>query len=89
MPPKTILAATASSVKYKIASGIPAKGDFPLTAEPMKMQYQGFMDKLVDLEVAIKNDTLVIGILGDIDGDGEIIVDDAILILQMHVGLIP
>ena len=32
---------------------------------------------------------LAIGILGDINGDGKVTVEDALMILQMHVKLIP
>jgi len=52
------------------------------------MQYEGFMDKLVDLEVAVNAGTLVMGILGDVNGDGFVTPEDAMLILQMLVGLI-
>ena len=76
------------TVKYQIASTAPGTGDYPLNVEPVKMQYSGFMDKLVDLDVAVKAGTLVIGLLGDVNGDGFVTPEDAMLILQMLVGLV-
>ncbi|MDR2713901.1 MAG: dockerin type I domain-containing protein [Clostridiales bacterium] len=76
------------TVKYQVAAGAPGTGDFPLNVEPVKMQYEGFMDKLVDLDVAVKPGTLVIGLLGDVNADGFVTPEDAMLILQMIVGLI-
>ncbi|MDR2713561.1 MAG: dockerin type I domain-containing protein [Clostridiales bacterium] len=76
------------TVKYKIAGIIPVKLDHPLTVLPVKMQYGSLMDKLVDLDVVVKDGGLVIGIPGDINGDGLITPEDAMLILQMLVGLI-
>jgi len=76
------------TVTYEVAAGAPGTGDYPLNVLPVKMQYEGFMDKLVDLEVAVGAGTLVIGILGDVNGDGFVTPEDAILILQMLVGLV-
>ncbi|MCL1873076.1 MAG: cohesin domain-containing protein, partial [Clostridiales bacterium] len=76
------------TVKYQVSAAAPGTGDFPLNVEPVKMQYGGFMDKLVDLDVAVKPGTLVIGLLGDINGDGFVTPEDAMLVLQMLVGLI-
>ncbi|MCL1873497.1 MAG: dockerin type I domain-containing protein [Clostridiales bacterium] len=76
------------TVKYQVAAGAPGTGDFPLNVEPVKLQYEGFMDKLVDLDVAVKPGTLVIGLLGDVNADGFVTPEDAMLILQMVVGLI-
>ena len=76
------------TVTYKVAATAPQTGDFPLNVLPLKLQYGSFMDKLVDLDVSVKAGTLVMGILGDVNGDGYITPEDAMLILQMLVGLI-
>ncbi|MDR2713090.1 MAG: dockerin type I domain-containing protein, partial [Clostridiales bacterium] len=76
------------TVKYQVAAGAPGTGDFPLNLEPVKLQYEGLLDKLVDLDVAVKPGTLVIGLLGDVNADGFVSPEDAMLILQMIVGLI-
>ncbi|MCL1872787.1 MAG: dockerin type I domain-containing protein [Clostridiales bacterium] len=76
------------TVKYQVAAGAPGTGDFPLNLEPVKLQYEGLLDKLVDLDVAVKPGTLVIGLLGDVNADGFVTPEDAMLILQMIVGLI-
>ncbi|MCL1873970.1 MAG: cadherin-like beta sandwich domain-containing protein [Clostridiales bacterium] len=75
------------TVTYKVADSAPGVGDYPLEVEPVKLQYLSGLGHLVDLEVAIKAGTLVIGILGDVDGDGFVTPEDAMLILQMIVGL--
>ena len=77
------------TVKYKVAAGAPGTGDYPLTVEPVKMQYGSFMDKLLDLDVVVEKGALIIGILGDVNGDGFVTPEDAMLILQMLVGLVP
>jgi hypothetical protein len=51
------------------------------------MQYESLPGKLVDLDIKVKDGALVIGILGDVDGDGFVTPEDAMLILQMIVGL--
>ncbi|MDR2713562.1 MAG: dockerin type I domain-containing protein [Clostridiales bacterium] len=76
------------TVKYKIADSIPIKLDHPLTVLPVKMQYGSLVDKLVDLDLAVKDGGLVIGIPGDVDGNGLVTPEDAMLILQMLVGLV-
>ena len=76
------------TVKYKVAATAPGTGDYPLTVEPVKMQYGSLMDKLLDLEITVNQGVLVIGIPGDVNGDGFVTPEDAMLILQMLVGLI-
>ena len=76
------------TVTYKVSAAAPAILDHPLSVEVVKMQYASFIDKLVDLEVKVNPGALVIGILGDVNGDGQVTPEDAMLILQMLVGLI-
>ncbi|MCL1873946.1 MAG: dockerin type I domain-containing protein [Clostridiales bacterium] len=76
------------TVKYKVAAGAPTLLDYPLTVEPVKIQYGSLMDKLVDLDIVVEKGALVIGIPGDVNGDGVVSPEDAMLILQMIVGLI-
>lgn len=42
----------------------------------------------VDVDLQVKAGELVIGLMGDVNGDGVVTPEDAILILQMYVGLI-
>lgn len=76
------------SVTYKVAAGAPGVGDYPLGLEVVKMQYFSVMDKPIDLEATVDPGALVIGILGDVNGDGFVSPEDAMLILQMLVGLV-
>jgi L-ascorbate metabolism protein UlaG (beta-lactamase superfamily) len=76
------------TVTCKIAATAPCIGDYPLDAGVVKMQYATKTDIFVDLDVAVEAGCLVIGILGDVNGDGSVTPEDAILILQMLVGLI-
>ncbi|MDR2713563.1 MAG: dockerin type I domain-containing protein [Clostridiales bacterium] len=76
------------TVKYQVAATAPGNGDLPLNLEPVKMQCYSLMDKLVDLDVTVNKGTLVMGILGDVDGNGFVTPEDAMMILQMLVGLI-
>ena len=76
------------TVTYKVAATAPGSGDYPLNIEPVKVQYGSFLDKLFDLEVEVNEGCLVIGILGDVDGNGFVTPEDAMLILQMIVGLV-
>lgn len=62
--------------------------DIPLTAAVIKATLGLPGNIFVDLDLLIKAGTLVVGIPGDINGDGLITPEDAILLLQMYVGLI-
>ncbi|MCL1873080.1 MAG: dockerin type I domain-containing protein [Clostridiales bacterium] len=76
------------TVTYQIAPAAPGFGDYPLNLEVVKMQAESQTEKLVDLDIAVKAGTLVLGILGDVNCDGFVTPEDAMLILQMVVGLI-
>ena len=76
------------TVTYQMAAALPGAGDYPLGLEVVKMQYAAFTDGMYDLDVKIIPGTLALGLLGDINGDGLVTPEDAMLILQMLVGLI-
>ena len=77
------------TVTYQIAATAPGAGEYPLNLEVTKLQYGSFTDAMIDLETKVNPGTLVLGIMGDINGDGIITPEDAIILLQMYVGLIP
>ena len=76
------------TVTYQIAPTAPGFGDYPLNLEVVKMQAESGAEKMVDLDIAVEAGVLVLGILGDVNGDGFVTPEDAMLILQMLVGLI-
>ena len=75
------------TVTYKVADTAPGVGDYPLEVTPVKLQYLTGLGHLADLNIAIKEGMLVIGILGDVDGNGLVTPEDAMLLLQMIVSL--
>ncbi|MDR2713648.1 MAG: dockerin type I domain-containing protein [Clostridiales bacterium] len=77
------------TVTYQVAATAPGSGDYPLNLEVVKIQYAAFTDAMVDLEAIVIPGTLVLGILGDVNGDGLVTPEDAMILLQMYVGLIP
>ena len=76
------------TVTYKVAAAAPGIGDYPLNVSVVKMQYATALGSFVNLDAALEPGCLVIGILGDVNGDGFVTPEDAMLILQMLVGLI-
>ena len=77
------------TVTYQVATTAPGTGEYPLDVKIAKMQTEYDLGNLIDLKVNVNAGLLVIGILGDINGDGKVTVEDALMILQMHVKLIP
>ncbi|MCL1874371.1 MAG: dockerin type I domain-containing protein [Clostridiales bacterium] len=77
------------TVTYQMAAALPPTGDHLLDVEVVKIQYAAFTDAMFDVDVKIIPGTLVLGLLGDINGDGVITPEDAMILLQMFVGLIP
>ncbi|MDR2712798.1 MAG: dockerin type I domain-containing protein [Clostridiales bacterium] len=75
------------TVKYKVADTAPVS-DIPLDVKVIQAKLNPLLDLYIDIDLQVKPGTLVIGILGDINGDGFITPEDAILLLQMYVGLI-
>jgi len=76
------------TVKYKVDDKAPPL-DLPLAVEVRKAQIVYSLTSFVEIDLQVDPGLLVIGIMGDIDGDGKITPEDAMLLLQMYVGLIP
>ncbi|MDR2712227.1 MAG: GDSL-type esterase/lipase family protein [Clostridiales bacterium] len=77
------------TVTYQVAATAPNVGEYPLNVEVLKMQCDSKTGNLVEFKVDVKPGILVLGIPGDINGDGKITPEDAMELLQMYVGLIP
>ena len=77
------------TVTYQVAATAPGIGEYPLDLEVAKMQCITFDETEIDLAVKVVPGLLVIGILGDVNGDGIVTPEDAMILLQMYVGLIP
>ncbi|MCL1874610.1 MAG: hypothetical protein FWF85_10930, partial [Clostridiales bacterium] len=71
------------------AVGPAAYGDIPLEVDVKKVSVSRYGDLFEDVDLQIDPGLLVVGIMGDITGDGLITPEDAIELLQMYVGLIP
>ncbi|MCL1874176.1 MAG: M28 family peptidase [Clostridiales bacterium] len=74
------------TVSYKVKEDAPPL-DMPLAVNVVQAKTDletGFND----LDLKFNTATLVIGILGDVDGDGKITPEDAIVLLQMYVGIV-
>ena len=77
------------TVTYQVDAAAPNTGQYPLNLEVVKLQYGIDKDTMADLKATVEPGTLLLGIMGDINGDGQITPEDAMLLLQMYVGLIP
>ncbi|MCL1872791.1 MAG: carboxypeptidase regulatory-like domain-containing protein [Clostridiales bacterium] len=75
------------TVTYKVEN-IAAK-DVTLDVNVKKAILERFEDEFFDLDLRVKPGALIIGLMGDVDGNGLITPEDAMLLLQMYVGLIP
>jgi len=76
------------TVSYAVDAEIKAL-DVPLNATVIKASLSLAGEVFSDLKLQVKPGNLIIGIMGDIDGNGLITPEDAMLLLQMYVGLIP
>ena len=76
------------TVKYEVVAD-PAVLEVPLNVNIKKIRTNRYLNEFFDVDLQIEKGKLIIGRMGDIDGDLKITVDDAILLLQMYVGLIP
>ena len=76
------------TIRYKVDEKAPPL-DVPLSVEVIKAQIISTLSESTDIDLKVEPGLLIIGIMGDINGDGEITPEDAILLLQMYVGLIP
>ena len=76
------------TVSYAVDPAVTAL-DIPLNATVIKSTLNLAGETFFDLKMQVKPGMLVIGIMGDIDGNGVITPEDAMMLLQMYVGLIP
>ncbi|MDR2711888.1 MAG: metallophosphoesterase [Clostridiales bacterium] len=76
------------TVTYKVAADAPLV-DEELTAKILQAKTDLSLTNFADINLQVKPGALVIGILGDIDGNGKVTPEDAMLLLQMYVGLVP
>ncbi|MDR2712983.1 MAG: dockerin type I domain-containing protein [Clostridiales bacterium] len=79
------------TVKYKFSDSDRPwfyPGEYPLDANVVKAQHSHYSDGFVDLKWQVDPGTLITGIVGDVNGDGIVTPEDAMLILQMYVRLI-
>ncbi|MDR2711995.1 MAG: Ig-like domain-containing protein [Clostridiales bacterium] len=77
------------TVSYQVDPAAPFVGEYALDLEVVKVQYGIDDDTMGDLKYIVKPGALFLGIMGDIDGNGKITPEDAMLLLQMYVGLVP
>jgi murein DD-endopeptidase MepM/ murein hydrolase activator NlpD len=75
------------TVTYQMANGAPAFGDYPLDADVDAARLE-IDSSVVNLDWQFNSGTLVVGKMGDIDGNGFISPEDAMVLMQMYVGLI-
>ena len=76
------------TVSYAVDAAA-VSADIPLNATILKATLNLAGGTFNDLKLQVSPGLLVIGILGDIDGNGIITPEDAMMLLQMYVGLIP
>ncbi|MCL1874164.1 MAG: M64 family metallo-endopeptidase [Clostridiales bacterium] len=74
------------TVTYEVKNDILAL-DIPLTGTVI-LSKRVIEDEAEDIYLQIEPGLLIIGLLGDINGDGLITPEDAMILLQMYVGLI-
>ncbi|MDR2713015.1 MAG: dockerin type I domain-containing protein, partial [Clostridiales bacterium] len=76
------------TVKYEVVA-MPSVLEAPLTVNVIKAGLNRYLEEFFDVDLQVEEGILVIGIMGDIDGNGKVTPEDAILLLQMYVGLVP
>ncbi|MCL1873739.1 MAG: carboxypeptidase regulatory-like domain-containing protein [Clostridiales bacterium] len=76
------------TVKYEVVAK-PAVFDVTLGGTVVKAELGRNDYDFIAIDLQIEEGMLIFGLLGDINGDFEITPEDAILLLQMYVGLIP
>ena len=73
------------TVTYKVEDVKPL--DIPLDVDVIKVELGLYTDEFSAINLQVNPGVLVIGTPGDINGDGMITPEDAMLLLQMYVGL--
>ncbi|MCL1873867.1 MAG: cadherin-like beta sandwich domain-containing protein [Clostridiales bacterium] len=76
------------TVKYKVNEDALSL-DVPLDVDVIKARIGDSSGDFIDIDWKVEPGLLVIGILGDINGDGFLTPEDAMELLQMYVGLRP
>ncbi|MDR2711988.1 MAG: dockerin type I domain-containing protein [Clostridiales bacterium] len=76
------------TVKYEVVAK-PAVNEVALSGKVIKVEINRFYGDFDAVDLQVEEGALFIGLLGDINGDGLITPEDAILLLQMYVGLVP
>jgi hypothetical protein len=76
------------TVNYKVDAAATIN-ELILDAKVMSGAANPLAGKIFNMGFQVDPGLMLIGKIGDIDGDGEITVEDAILLLQMYVGLVP
>jgi len=77
------------TVTYQVPTGLLPIFDEVLDVNVKALRIETNKNEIIDLGYTVSPGTLVIGLLGDVDGNGTITPEDAILLLQMYVGLVP
>jgi hypothetical protein len=77
------------TVTYQVPASVAPIFDEVLDVKVKAISIETNKDEIIDLGYTVRPGTLAIGLLGDVDGNGSITPEDAILLLQMYVGLIP
>ena len=76
------------TVTYQVAAFTPAV-EAALDLNLKRATVLTSLAEYQDLDIYLKNGIMIIGRLGDINGDGLVTPEDAMLLLQMIVGLVP
>ncbi|MDR2712975.1 MAG: dockerin type I domain-containing protein [Clostridiales bacterium] len=76
------------TVTYEVKAGLIAE-DAPLDVEVLAARVDTGSADLENIDLLVRPGWLSIGLLGDVDGNGKITPEDAMVLLQMYVGLIP
>ena len=77
------------TVTYQVPASVAPIFDETLDIMVKALRIETNKNEIIDLGYTVKAGTLAIGLLGDVNGDGLITPEDAMLLLQMYVGLIP
>ena len=77
------------TVTYQVPAAVLPVFEEILNVNVKSIKIEPQKGQIVNLGFTVKPGLLIIGIPGDINGDGKITPEDAMLLLQMYVGLIP